>query len=134
MAHHRLGQAAEARQALDAAAEAIDRWIRDRYQNQEEKNWIVHLGATADWPIAWWDWLECQLHYREARMLIDGSPPPDDPRLHVLRARAFAGLRWAEKAIPEYDAALKLSPQDPQIRLDSHRNRGYYCRGLRKWC
>jgi serine/threonine protein kinase/Flp pilus assembly protein TadD len=132
MAHHRLGQTAEARQALDAAAEAIDGWTRDRYQNQE-KDSIYHLGATACWPIAWWDWLEHQLYYREARALIDGSPPRDDPRLHVLRARAFAGLRWAEKALPEYDAALKLSPQDPQIRLEAHRNRGYYCTGLRHW-
>ncbi|HEV3118398.1 MAG TPA: protein kinase, partial [Gemmataceae bacterium] len=133
MAHHRLGQTAEARQALDAAAETIDRWTRDRYQIQEEKNWIIHLGATGDWPIAWWDWLECQLCYREARVLIDGSPPGDDPRLYVLRARAFAGLRWPEKAVPEYDAALKLSPQDAQIRLESHRNRGYYCKDLRQW-
>jgi serine/threonine protein kinase/Flp pilus assembly protein TadD len=133
MAHHRLGQTAEARQALDAAAEAIDRWTRDRYQNQEEKNWIHDLGATASWPIDWWDWLECQFYYREARVLIDGSPPRDDPRLHVLRARAFAGLRWADKAAPEYDAALKLSPQDPQIRLEAHRNRGYCCTGLGQW-
>jgi hypothetical protein len=133
MAHHRLGQTAEARQALDAAAEAIDRWTRARYQNQEEKNWIIHLGATADWPIPWWDWLECQIYYREASVLIDGSAPRDDPRLHVLRARAFAGLRWVEKAIPEYDAALRMSPQDPQIRLESHRNRGYHCKDLRQW-
>jgi tetratricopeptide (TPR) repeat protein len=133
MALHRLGQTAEARQALDAAAEAIDRWTRDKFQNHDEKNWINHLGATADWPIPWWEWLECQLYYREAKLLIDGSPPRDDPRLHVLRARAFAGLRWAEKAVPEYDAALKLSPQDPQIRLESHRNRGYYSTGLRQW-
>jgi serine/threonine protein kinase/Flp pilus assembly protein TadD len=130
MAHHRLGQTAEARQALEAAAEAIDRWTRDRYQHQEVKDWMHHGGATAYWPIAWWDWLECQLDYREARVLIDGSPPQDDPRLHVLRARAFAGLRWAEKAVPEYDAALKLSPQDPQIRVEAHRNQGY-CRVAR---
>ncbi len=132
MAYHRLGQTAEARQALDAAAEALDRWIRDRYQSYEN-NWITHLGATGDWPIPWWEWLECQLYYREAKVLIDGSAPGDDPRLHVLRARAFAGLRWAEKAVPEYDAALKLSPHDPQINLESHRNRGYYHTGLRQW-
>jgi Flp pilus assembly protein TadD len=133
MAHHRLGQTAEARQALDAAAEAIDGWTRDRYQNQGEEHWIHHRGATAYWPIAWWDWLECQLYFREAKVLIDGSPPRDDPRLHVLRARAFAGLHWAEKAVPEYDAALKLSPQDPQIRLEAHRNRGYCCIGRCQW-
>jgi len=33
----------------------------------------------------------------------------------------------------EYDAALKLSPQDPQIRLEAHRNRGYCCIGRCQW-
>ncbi len=47
MAHHRLGQAAEARQALDAAAKALDQWTQDRYQGQGEKYWVHHLGATA---------------------------------------------------------------------------------------
>jgi serine/threonine protein kinase/Flp pilus assembly protein TadD len=133
MAHHRLGQTAAARQALDAAAKAIDRWTRERYENQEEMHWIHHLGATAYWPITWWDWLECQLYYREASVLIDGSPPRDDPRLQVLRARAFAGLRWSLKAVAEYDAALKLSPQDPQIRLEAHRTRGYCCTREGRW-
>jgi tetratricopeptide (TPR) repeat protein len=123
MAHHRMGQAAEARQALDAASKALDRWTRERY---EAHDWQA-------WPIPWWDSLECQLYYREAKVLIDGSPPPDDPRLHVLRARAFAGLDCCEKAVPEYDAALKLSPLDPQVRLEAHRNRGSWCTDLRQW-
>ena len=28
---------------------------------------------------------------------------------------------------------MKLSPHDPQIRLEAHRNRGYYHVGLRQW-
>src|SRR5262249_8221737 len=72
-------------------------------------------------------------YYREAKVLIDGSPPLDDARLHVLRARAFFGLRWLQKARPEYDAALKLSPHDPQIRLEAHRNQGYYFAHLGHW-
>jgi len=122
MAHHRLGQTAQARQALDAAAEAIDRWT----------NYGMDHGAS-DWPISWWEWLECQLYYREAKVLIDGSPPPDDPRLHVFRARAFAGIQWSEKAVPEYDAALKLKPQDPQIRGEAHLNRADHYRRLQQW-
>jgi tetratricopeptide (TPR) repeat protein len=133
MAHHRLGQTAEARQALEAAAKAIDLWTQERYQAQDWRPWVQHLGAVPSWPIAWWEWLECRLYYHEARVLIDGSPPRDDPRLHVLRARAFAGLGWADKAVPVYDAALKLSPQDAQIRLEAHRNRGYSYAGLRQW-
>jgi Flp pilus assembly protein TadD len=66
-------------------------------------------------------------------MLIDGTPPPDDPRLHVLRARALAGLDWVEQAAAEFDAALRLSPHDPQIRLEAHRNRGKCCVDRRRW-
>jgi tetratricopeptide (TPR) repeat protein len=132
MAHHRLGQTAQARQALDAAAKALDRWTQDRYQKQSG-NRCTRPDTTAHWPIVWWEWLECQHYYREAKVLIDGSPPPDDPRLHVLGARAFAGLRWSEKAMPEYDAALKLSPQDPLIRGEAHHNRAYFYTGLKRW-
>ena len=131
MACHRLGKPAEARQALDEATRAIDQWTRERYQSRGD--WVMHLGAEASWPIAWWDWLECQLYYREAKLLIDGSPPPDDARLHVLRARSLAGLRWSGKAAEEYDTALKLSPQDPQVRLEAHRNRGYWFAGHYQW-
>jgi eukaryotic-like serine/threonine-protein kinase len=132
MAHHRLGQTAEARQALDQAAKAIDQWARDMYQSQRG-HWVNHLGAGAIWPIAWCDWLECQLFYREAKALIDGSPPPEDPRLRVLRARALAGLRWNTKADVEYAEAMKLVPHDSQVHLEAHRNRGYCCVGLRQW-
>jgi serine/threonine protein kinase/tetratricopeptide (TPR) repeat protein len=132
MAHHRQGRPVEARAALDEAARVLDQWTRERYQSKGE-DWVMHRGAEAVWPVWWWDWLECQLYHREAKVLIDGSPPPDDPRLHVFRARAFAGLGWAEKAVLEYDAASKLSPQGPQIRLEAHRNRGYCCTGRRQW-
>lgn len=132
MAYHRRGQAAQAREALDRAAQVLDQWTRERYESHQER-WSLPRGAKAVWPVAWWDYLECQLYYREAKVLIDGSPPPDDARLHVLRARAFFGLRWLRKAQPEYDAALKLSPQDPQIRLEGLHNRAYYLAHLGHW-
>jgi tetratricopeptide (TPR) repeat protein/tRNA A-37 threonylcarbamoyl transferase component Bud32 len=129
MVHHRLGHAAEARKALNEAAGAIDQWTRERYQSGA--GW--YLGAEPVWPIPWWDWLECQLYFREAKMLIDGAPPAADPRLHVLRARAFAALRWSEKAAEEYDAAMRLDLRDPLVRVEAHRNWGYRCTGLRQW-
>lgn len=122
MAHHRLGQAAQARQALEAAERALDGWTRERYEKQEAY-WVDHRGATAFWPVAWWEWLECQHYYREAKLLIDGSPPPDDPRLHALRARAFAGLRWPSRAEVEYAQVLKAWPHDRQIQFEAHVNR-----------
>jgi tetratricopeptide (TPR) repeat protein len=132
MAHHRLGQAAQARQALEAAERVLDQWTRERYEKQGAY-WIDHRGATAFWPVAWWDWMECQHYYREARLLIDGSPPPDDPRLHALRARAFAGLRWPSRAEVEYAEVLKAWPHDRQIRFEAHVNRAQSLVHLGQW-
>jgi tetratricopeptide (TPR) repeat protein len=123
MAHYRLGHDAEARQALDEAAGHLDRWTQARYDG-DGGAWVVDHGADGFWPVGWWDYLECQILYREARLLIDGAPPPDDPRLHVLRARALAALHRFDQSIAEYDAAVSLSPLDAQIRAESHRNRG----------
>jgi serine/threonine protein kinase/Flp pilus assembly protein TadD len=125
MAHHRLGRPVEARQALKAAGRVLDHWTKEMVQRPSNQHWVHHLGATAHWAVPWWDWLEGSLYYREAKLLIDGSPPPDDPRIHILRGRAFAGLRWHDKADVEFAAALQRLPHDSQIRLESHRNRGY---------
>jgi tetratricopeptide (TPR) repeat protein len=132
MAHHRLGQAAQARQALEAAKKALDQWTRERYEHQAVA-WEHHRGATGFWPVEWWDWLEFQCYYREARLLIDGSPPPDDPRLHALRARSLAGLRWSDRADGEYAKALKAWPHDPQIRFEAHVNRAQSFVRLSQW-
>jgi len=131
MAHHRLGQAAEARQALDEAARALDRWTGETYQKKGRHPF--HFEAAACWPVPWWDWLEGRLLYREARVLIDGSPPAGDPRLQVLRARAFVGLRRHAEAEVEYARALELLPGDPQVLLEAHRNRGGYWVTLGRW-
>jgi serine/threonine protein kinase/tetratricopeptide (TPR) repeat protein len=132
MAYYRLGRTVEARQALDDAAQAIDRWAQDRYQSGSGR-WVVHQGATGFWPVPWWDWVEGHLYYREARARMGLPPPPDDPRLHVLRGRAFAGLRWPRHAVAEYAAASNLSPRDPQIRLETHRSLGLSFVQFRLW-
>jgi serine/threonine protein kinase/Flp pilus assembly protein TadD len=133
MAHRRLGQESEARQALDAASEAIDRCTRERFLGGERRHWVFHQGVTGHWPTDWWDYLEAQHYYRAANLLIKGSSPPDDPRLHVLRALAFAGLRRNSSADVEYAAALKLRPDDQQVRLEAHRSAGYTAVGRRQW-
>jgi serine/threonine protein kinase/Flp pilus assembly protein TadD len=133
MAHHRLNQAAAARQTLEVARRALDRLSEEMYRKTDNRHWVHHLGAVGYWPVAWWDWMESQIYYREAKRLIDGVPPPDDGRIHVLRARAFAGLRRHSRAEAEYTAALKLLPDDPQIRMEAHRNRGYSHISFRLW-
>jgi serine/threonine protein kinase/Flp pilus assembly protein TadD len=132
MAHHRLGQEVEARQALQEADRFIKQWTREWCANPGE-NWVIDLGATSFGPGWWFDWLECQLYYREAKLLIEGSAPANDPYLRVLRARAFAGLRKNSKAEIEYTAALKLLPDDPQVRLEAYRNRAYLFIRDRDW-
>lgn len=133
MALHQLGRKDEAQQALADAAQAIERWTVQRYRAQDWSQWEVHQGAVPEWPIGWWDWLECQLYYREAKLLIDGIPPPDDPRLHVLRARSLAGLRQNYAADVEYTAALKLKSVDDKIHVEAHRSAGYSAVGRLQW-
>jgi tetratricopeptide (TPR) repeat protein len=133
MAEHRLGRPAEARQALADADAAIERWTKAIYEGREHPHWWIHLGAEVTWPVLWWDWLECRLFAREAKLLIDGVAPPADPRLHVLRARAFAGLRQQSRAVAEYTLALKDLADEPRVRFEMHCARGYLHTGSKRW-
>jgi len=124
IAHHALGHDANARRALDQSSRTMDDWMQQMYQ-QTSGPWVSTMNVTGNWPISCWDFLACQLYDREARQRL-GVEVVDDPRLHTLRARGFAGLRQLVKADAEYSIALKLSPDDPQVRQESYRNRAYY--------
>jgi tetratricopeptide (TPR) repeat protein len=93
--------------------------------NHFEPLWQIHYGAQVKWPIDPLDWLEFQICRREACNLM-GLPVTDDPRLHILRARGYAGLRRTGESVAEYDIALKSMPHDVRLRLESHRVRGLY--------
>ncbi len=123
IAHHHLGQDAEARRSMADLAGVVNDWTRQMYESGLE-GWMANMGATGYCPISVWDWVECKHYEQEARRLL-GMESVDDPRLHMLRARGFAGLRQLDNADAEYDIALKMSPDDRQVRLESHRNRGY---------
>ncbi|MDZ4783657.1 MAG: protein kinase [Planctomycetia bacterium] len=136
MAQHRVGQIEVAKQTLDKAIESHELWIQIRYDAERtnwRRHWVHNQGASADWPIAWWDWLEFQISCREAWALIHGEQRPMDPRLQVMRARAFASLRKNFTADMEYAKALKLLPEDAEVRLEFHRSAGYSAVGRRDW-
>ena len=62
-----------------------------------------------------------------------GDAPPDDYRQHMLRARALSGLKMLDEATVEYETALRLRPDDQQIRLELHRNRAQNCVERGNW-
>jgi serine/threonine protein kinase len=98
MAYFRLGNADQARTNLALAEKAIDDWT----------DFILHAPVDSTLPIPWFDWVECRLYYREAKLLITGSPPADDPRLGMIRQRALAALEGtAEPAGKEPDPRAK---------------------------
>ena len=85
MAFHHAGHPIEARQALQATAEAIDLRTEQMYRGSA-RGGFVGLGPAGE--FAWWDWIECQVYYRQAKLLLDGAAPSEDWRLLVLPAAA----------------------------------------------
>ncbi len=132
MSYARKGQMTEAREALVESAKTLDEWTQYRC-NISDGHWVVHRGATVSWPVAWWDWVEFQIYYREACMLIDGNAPKEDGREHVLKARSLAALRWRDLAEKEYETALKLMADDDQVRTESYCNLGDRAIDLREF-
>ena len=55
-------------------------------------------------------------HWFRYPFLIEGSDPPEDPRLLVVRGRAFAALGRGDRAEAEFARALRLAPDDAKIR------------------
>jgi serine/threonine protein kinase/Flp pilus assembly protein TadD len=73
-----LGRQEAAREALAKHEAAIDEWTNE-----------MVAGPVGSMPISWSEYL-LNLHwYREAKTLITGSPPADDPRLVAVRERAL---------------------------------------------
>jgi tetratricopeptide (TPR) repeat protein len=106
MAHHRLGQSELARQELQEAGLALDKTVQAWFEN-----------PVGQLPNPWWHVLESQMHYREARELIDGAAPAEDARLWVIRSRALAALKRDREAAECRARALQLRPHDIHIRL-----------------
>ena len=116
MAQFGLELEQDARVSIQEADTAYDTWLSEMVDHFEPF-WQIHYGAEVRWPIDRLDWLEFQLLHREAHTLL-GLPVTDDPRLHILRARGFAGLRRTEESVAEYEIALQSLPHNEQLRLE----------------
>ena len=82
---------------------------------------FVGLGPAGE--FAWWDWIECQVYYRQAKLLLDGAAPSEDWRLLVLPAAAqLAGLAQRDAAGVQFAALLKLRPDDVERQMEYHQN------------
>lgn len=124
LAYSRLGDTANARKYLELATESRDQWLQQLYQ-RGRSGWVTNKGATADWAVVPWVWLEFDLLYKEAARQLDGPPDQADPRWAVIRARAFAAIRRYEDADAEYRSANRLAPEDDDIRMEWHRAAAY---------
>ena len=131
MAHHRLGHVEEARAAFEQATAVIERWRDERYRAKDSST--RDQQSIAYWPVAWWDWLECEVYCREAEALIKRTTPRDDQKLRILRARSLAGLGRGHAADLEYATALKLGPDDPIARVEAYRSAGHTAVSRDQW-
>jgi serine/threonine protein kinase/Flp pilus assembly protein TadD len=111
MALHRSGELGAARQELENSRKALDHWTQVALDSRDQLGPGSWFGGKH-----WVDWLEFLVYHREARRLIEQASPPEDARLRFLRGRAFAALGRQDRADAEYAAALRLAPNDPQIR------------------
>jgi len=83
MAFFQLGDA-------DAASASLQRADRDL------ENWITQFLADQQKPrMPWFDYVEFRILHREAHQLIDGSIPPEDPRLQRFRQQRLTELNLA---------------------------------------
>src|SRR5262245_28678900 len=102
MVHHRLGHVKEAGRLLAKS---------DAYCGNQPIN-----DALAATPLRLsLDWVWGPILWREAKELIEGKPPLADPRLRLLRAKAYTQLGEPKKAEAEFQAAVAARPTDPAI-------------------
>jgi serine/threonine-protein kinase len=125
LAYEGRGDVDKAKSFLEQAAQADDHWIQDLYTSGE-KNWVLHKGASGDWEITPFSWLEFNLLFNEARDRLHQPRPSDDPRLIVLQARAFAAIRRFKEADATYKRAVVFAPHDDRIRMEYLRCQAYW--------
>lgn len=81
MAYQEMGEFENARASFDEGKRVLDTWL-DTIVEQPE-------GRL---PIPWFDFVEAEILFREASVLIDGELPPPDPRLQERREKNLSLL------------------------------------------
>src|SRR5262249_1841906 len=93
IALHALGRPEDARPSLTRLASAVHEWTKD-----------MLTSPVASGPLFWSEWLNTQYWYREATTVVTRWPPPDDPRLAILRQR---GIEVTKGDVHTYMAASR---------------------------
>jgi Flp pilus assembly protein TadD len=76
----------------------------------------VTLSAQAETRLRQGDGIEAERYAREAVQLA-----PADPRAHNLLGAALASSGHLDEAIPQFQEAQRLAPNDPQVRANLDR-------------
>src|SRR5262249_54051162 len=128
LAYQRLDHSEEAREMLADGALASDKGASGTAGRRPAREMLADAAVSVDrytqflfnsrevpYIRVWQEWLEALLIYREAKLLVDGTPPPDDPRLWVVRGRALAALNLKDQAAAAAARAATLAPMDAAI-------------------
>jgi len=101
MSHHRRGEPALARAALQSAARSVGQQTRSR---------LDRPGATPSAP--WWLEVQGDLFFREAAILIEGTAPREDPQEWTARGLVLERFGRIDDAIASYSRAIELAPDN----------------------
>lgn len=82
MVYFRLNREAEAKEALAKTQRTIDKWTES-----------VVAGGSQALPVPWFDWIECNLLFREASLLVNKAVPTQDPRLYQIEKQTELSIQ-----------------------------------------
>ncbi len=114
LAHHRLGHTAEAKQWLEKSKQE---WRRLSPLTRSPGSSIILPSTSGHWYETGHDWLVFEILCREASLVITGSFAEEDAYDHAHRSLLSSRLGETDKAEAEWQAALKILPNDPMIWL-----------------
>jgi hypothetical protein len=81
IAYHKLGRAEDALRSSERSQVLLDKLLDQSVS-----------GSKGFPSIPWIDWIEFQLHHREASIIVKGHTPAVDPRLRQMESFAEASI------------------------------------------